>query len=254
MNRKPITDLFDSIRAEEELKQFAKEKVSEYLVRNKKSRRYKLYPAIAACILISAVFSGGIAMRSIYFITAASVSIDVNPSVRLDINLFNRIIGTKAFNTEGESVLNAVPVLHKNYVDAVNMIIESAALKHYLSDDGAVAIDVSCRSKKRGTRISRELSECKSCIRLKNFSCHQSDPAMAAEAESLGISTGKYRAFLELKKTDPDIGIDEVKSLSMREIRDRINQSGEQSGEREPFPGNGRQHKNRRHSHGRNRN
>ena len=37
---------------------------------------------------------------------------------------------------------------------------------------------------------------------------------------------GKYRAFLELQKVKPDITVDDVKGLTMRQIRDLIGDSG----------------------------
>ena len=36
------------------------------------------------------------------------------------------------------------------------------------------------------------------------------------------MSVGKYRAFLELQALDPSVTAEEVQSMSMREIRDRI--------------------------------
>ena len=45
------------------------------------------------------------------------------------------------------------------------------------------------------------------------------------EAHSVGLSFGKYRAFLELQKVNPDITIDDVKGLTMRQVRDLINNS-----------------------------
>ena len=45
---------------------------------------------------------------------------------------------------------------------------------------------------------------------------------MVTGAHKEGLSYGKYRAFLELQKLEPGITPEEIRGMSMREIRERI--------------------------------
>lgn len=52
--------------------------------------------------------------------------------------------------------------------------------------------------------------------------CHSASSEGAAAARELGLPCGKYRAFLELRKLDPDITPEEVCNMTMRQIRELI--------------------------------
>ena len=51
---------------------------------------------------------------------------------------------------------------------------------------------------------------------------------MLDQAHELGMSCGKYRAFLQLQELDPTITPEQVQNMTMREIRDLLNQLGTQ--------------------------
>ena len=59
------------------------------------------------------------------------------------------------------------------------------------------------------------------------------------EAGELGLSWGKYQAFLALQALDPSVTPQEVRDMSMREIRDRLE---ELSGSQGAGAGAGRGH------------
>ena len=48
------------------------------------------------------------------------------------------------------------------------------------------------------------------------------DSGEAALAHEMGLSCGKYRAYQELLALDPDVEPEEVRNMSMKEIRQRI--------------------------------
>ena len=45
---------------------------------------------------------------------------------------------------------------------------------------------------------------------------------VAAAAHAVGLSCGKYRAYLELHELDPSVTPADIQGMTMREIRDRI--------------------------------
>ena len=55
-----------------------------------------------------------------------------------------------------------------------------------------------------------------------NARCHTAQPEELEDAHDLGLSGGKYRAYLELYALDPSITPEQVGSMTMREIRDLL--------------------------------
>ena len=61
--------------------------------------------------------------------------------------------------------------------------------------------------------------------------CRVGGEETAREAHALGLSCGRYMAYLEWKALDPDVTPEEFNGMTMREIRDRIAAlSGEDAG------------------------
>lgn len=66
-----------------------------------------------------------------------------------------------------------------------------------------------------------DLTACTDSFR--NVQCCAGNSDEVAAAHSLGLSYGKYKVFLELQALDPDITIEDIRGLTMRQIRDMIN-------------------------------
>ena len=58
----------------------------------------------------------------------------------------------------------------------------------------------------------------------KNAYCYACSPEEVDEAHAAGLSHGKYRAYLELQALAPDITIEEVQGMTMREIQELVQQ------------------------------
>ena len=54
----------------------------------------------------------------------------------------------------------------------------------------------------------------------RNICCYLALPDEVENAHELGLSYGKYRAFLELQAVKPDITPEDIQNMTMREIRD----------------------------------
>ena len=67
-----------------------------------------------------------------YFSTTALVSIDVNPSIELQINRYNRVISADSFNQDGADLLEQVNIQNMPYTDAVKAILNCDAMSDYV--------------------------------------------------------------------------------------------------------------------------
>ncbi len=238
MNDK-LKEIFHQIQAEEELKSatkmYLKRKTQGYTRARTKKLQYMAYAAACVCFLIM-VFGG----RWLYFTPTAEISIDINPSIELSINRFDQVISVNSFNEDGQELLKALNVKFKNYEDAMEQILDNDKIITLLSNDEVMTITVTGPD---GLQSSKLLSGVESCTaKQRNTYCYFASEEKVAEAHKLGLSYGKYRAYLELQLLDPNITPETIQGMTMREIRELINELAAERGDDTPIyenPGNG---------------
>ena len=95
-DKEKIKAAFDQIRAEDALKSSTKAYLSEHVY--KKSRgpsvHFRRFAAAAACSLLVFLAGGSY----LFFTPTAFISVDVNPSLELGINRFDRIVSVIGYN------------------------------------------------------------------------------------------------------------------------------------------------------------
>lgn len=232
---------FDSIHADEELKektrQYLRTKTNDYQTERRKTGHfYRLVPVMAGLFLIVLGFSG----YQIYTTPTSVISIDVNPSLELGVNRFDKVVSVEGYNKDGKILADSVDVKYENYKSAVDEIINTDTIQKCLAENELLSITVIGDNEDQKGKILSDMEQCTSGN--ENMSCHASNSEDVHEAHDHGISYGKYQAYLELKKLDPEITLDEVKGMTMREIQNLIQSfSGNQTGNGQ---GNGNQTEN----------
>ena len=210
MNRK-IKKAFNDIQADENLKQ----KTFDKIVSTKKKRTTPLiYKSASLVAVLAFMILGGI-----YVTPTSYISIDINPSIELAVNRFNRVIDVTASNQDADEIVDSVDLKNEIYTDALEMLEHSEAFK---TNIGAYTeITVLANNDKNADIMIANINAC-SMGMGGNVKCFSVNSEIKEEAEKLDISFGKYRAFLELQALNPTITIDEVKGLSMRVLREMI--------------------------------
>lgn len=174
--------------------------------------------ALAACLVLAVV---GLTGSRLYFEETAFVDIDVNPSIELGINRFDIVVSARAYNGDGEALLEAVSITGKRYDDAVAEITSSAAFEPYMSSDAFVAISVVADDARQSDALRAQ-----SDARLRDLpcegTCHAVDEETHAAASASGMGTARYQAALQLMALDDTLTLEDCARMSMRELRDRI--------------------------------
>lgn len=211
-----IRAAFDSVHAEPELKAAARAAVARRARRQRSpARPVRLALATAACAAV-VVLGGG----WLYLTPTAHISIDVNPSLELGINLFDRVISVQGWNDDGTALAETVDVKNLTYTEAVETILQSETITALVEQDAVVEIGVIGDD---DARCARMLAGVESCAEEhRNTHCYQAGTREVEEAHDCGLSYGKYRAYRELAALDPTVTPEEVQGMTMREIRDRI--------------------------------
>lgn len=218
MNDK-IKRAFDQIQAEETLKRttkdYLRQRIRQTQTHRSGFRRY-LLPAMA-CFLFVLLGVGG---YRLYFTPISVISIDINPSVEWNINRFDKIISVKNYNEDGEKLSETLDVTNKNYQEALNMLVSNSAVKEYLAQDEYLSITVVVEDEAQNDQMLQAVRSCTSGIR--NAHCSSADYSELEAAHETGLSCGKYHAYLLLQSLDPSITPDQIRQMTMRQIRELI--------------------------------
>ena len=198
-----IRAAFDEIHADEDLKA----QTRAYLAREAQGRRHRhlsgrmrLVPALACCLLVLLAGWGG---YHTYFTPSAIISIDVNPSLELGVNRFDKVVSVDGYNEDGAALADAVDVKYMDYAQALTLILDSDAFAPYTAEDAAVSIAVFGSDEQKSSEMLSQVQACTAGYR--NTHCYADNMEVAAAHE-----------------LDPSVTPEDIQGMTMREIRDRI--------------------------------
>lgn len=225
--RDNIKAAFDRVHAGEALKartrRYVYARTGGY---RQRAPRFALVAAVACALVL---LSGGGAYCA-YAVPVAAISMDVNPSVQLEVNLLDRVIRATGYNDDGIALLDGLDLTHMAYPDALNALLEDETLAACLQAGEELVITVVSGSEQRSAAI-QSCIVARTGIAPEQIHCsgHRED---IADAHAAGLSCGKYQAYLAWLALDPTVTVEDVQGLTMREIRERIEQA--QSGAAAP--------------------
>lgn len=218
MNNK-FHDAFESIHATERLKQSTNAFIHREMVKRQRKTHLSMGYAIACCavLLLSVCGLGG---YQLYQSPVSYISVDINPSVELALNRFDRVVDAIAYNDDGTLILENLNLKNKSYTNAVEQLLADETFASYLTGEAMLSFTVV--SDKEDALLAG-IQQCQGYAENR-ATCHSANTDSMEAAHYSGLSVGKYRAYLELSRYDKTITPEDCRSLSMREIRDMIDQ------------------------------
>lgn len=211
---------FDQIHAEEDRKIRTKAFLAEKMTQTSSSKHMARRLSIAfACVLF--VFVGALGGFA-YFTPTCAMSIDVNPSIELSINCFDRVIAVTGYNEDGQTVAQTLEVKHLSSKQALEKILADERITEYLNEGEEMAISVTGSDEKQAQALLQTAQGCTK--NHANIDCYQANPDNVETAHAEGISFGKYQAFLELQALTDQFTIEDVKNMTMKEIKNKISE------------------------------
>jgi hypothetical protein len=200
---------------------------------NKRSQS-KVRPSFRLAAVCSAIllfiFMGGFS-HNLYFTPVAYVDVDVNPSIGLLLNRFDRVIETHAYNDDGTTILADVNIRFKSYGDATRVLLEAITSKDYLMEDGLITVTVQTGGnieennmlERLNQVVSASLSEHPTTVQIEIFPV-TSDVRINAHEHH--VTPAKFLAISELQAIDPTVTLEECSRHSIGEIRERTRVHG----------------------------
>lgn len=175
----------------------------------------------AVCAVLVLVMAGGI-WRGMVWTPVSYVSVDVNPSVELGLNRFDRVVSATAYSEDGALVLDGMELEGQPYTDAVEMLLDSEAMAPYLPADAELVITVAADAD-RQARLLEGVGACTARLDCDSV-CYGADTSYATAAHECGMSLGKYTAWQTLNQYGQTLTEDECRGMTMGELHDRIHE------------------------------
>ena len=238
-----IKESFDQVHAERNLIEKTKQNVWAEVSRRERRKSSVFAPKLAGVIITLFVVVSCYFGYS-YLNTETVISFDINPSVELNVNKYDRIIGVHAFNEDGKELIQDVDLKHLNYIDGINQMIASEPVDSRLKDNQLLEITVVCDSKEQNKKYEEAIEHHTNIQEEQIF--HMEHHQHVEEAHQHGFSCGKYRAYLDLKAKDDSITEEQAKHMTIREMHDHTHHCKNQ----EDVPSQSHQSHHHRHGHG----
>lgn len=222
MNEK-IRESFQNISAPEELKKKTGEAVFQKM-RKKRKSGFRAPLAFAAAVVLMA--AAGTAGYVSYFTPVAAVSIDTESSLEIELNRYDRVISVIGYDTASQQLADSLSLKHLSCEAALAAIMGDENIAA-AAEDGKLSVTV-VGEESRCMSIEDRLC---SGTGLSSSEIDCSDEVDTIEnARSMGMSVGKYRAYLQLLESGSDLTEEEAQGMSTCELHRMLEGGGSGGG------------------------
>ncbi len=166
-------------------------------IRATKKKRKSPLPALLMTLIL--VMGLGI-FYSVYIKEETLLTIDLNPSIELKINAYDRIIGVKAYNDEGQEFLDGLNINNCTLDEALKKVITKAYEEKYITDEDIHSVLFSVKSLRECKESSYQSMLKSFTQKYKDIETHWVEPSSAEELEARNfkVSPAKFAFFKKL--------------------------------------------------------
>ena len=190
-------------------------KYSEYAyetvrtVQPKKSFAFRKVFAMVACVLFIALGLGS------YFTPVNSVFIDINPSVEIKANIYDRVLELVGRNDDGDAFAYKLNARHKTINEVIDAIMAEMIADGYVdpaANNNAILISIQAINSGKSTDIYNKVDTTLTNV-LKNNNTsavvmrqdiNNTSNAQAEKAQEAGVSISKLQLIEKIMKLDDD--------------------------------------------------
>ena len=192
------------------------------LMKSSKYTRRKLISSIAAVAASLMLLVGAGAW--VYNSPEYYVSVDINPSMTMEVNLFERVIGTEFINEDAKERLEGLDMKNKPVEDVIAEIVALLAADGFLDGDGNLVIAAAAKDEQKAEQLAEKLMATAENEAEENgvhpeVSAEALGYYMVQDAKDWGITPGKLNIIVNLLGED---ATDENVNASIRDLMKRF--------------------------------
>jgi hypothetical protein len=208
-----------------ERKTFVKEDVLSEIVESNRSHSFK-FGWLLAMGLALVLFVSGLQWVNT---SATYVAVDINPSIILTTNPFEKVVEVEALNADAEALLVNLELIGLQVDEAVELIIAEATEMGYIDllAEGEVAMVTAYNKDKVDEKLSEKIRErIQERLEDREMAVHVVGHEAVAEqkelANELGVTLGKVLFVQRLQEKYPTLGGDELYTMSIKDIMMKV--------------------------------
>lgn len=184
-----------------------------------------LVSSAAACLAV-----GILSWHMISFQTDATVYLDVNPSIELQINRKEKILSAEPYNEDGEMILEDMDLKNTDLDVGVNAILGSMVKHGYLSEaKNMVLLSVESKDQEKAAELEQELSaQISDCLEslVGSGMIFSQEIEVDEELENLSfeydMSPGKAALIKKIVEKHPDLSCSELSGYSISRLNEYL--------------------------------
>lgn len=181
----------------------------------------RLIPTLAGVALAFTVFAGALGLYNENFQT---VYIDINPSVALKLNRFERVVGVEYLNNDAKNLLAGVKLVGCDASDALTTVITACDNAGYVNASSEIYISAESNNDKDSEKILTKLKARAEASKGQESETYTVNTYKASKTEKENykkeeLSPAKYNIIREIIDGDDDYELDDLKSKTMDELK-----------------------------------
>lgn len=181
--------------------------------------------AAAALVLLAGGLTGYLVYHNNHAV-ASTVSLDVNPSVEIQVNGKEKVLAVNALNEDGRTVIGDMDFTGSSLDVTVNALIGSMLREGYLSElANSILVSVDSGNAAEGAALQQKLSaEIQTLLETNAFSgavlsqTVSDDKELRSLADTYGVTTGKAQLIQQIIAQNPLYTFEELVPLSINEL------------------------------------
>lgn len=208
-----------------ERKTFVKEDVLSEIVESNRSRKFN-FGWLFAIGLALVLFVSGLQWVNT---SASYIAVDINPSIILTTNPWEKVVEVEALNEDAETLLVDLVLIGLQADEAIELIIAEATEMGYIDllAEGEVAMVTAYNrdrvdeklSEKIRDRVQDRLEKREMAV---NVVGHEAVAEQKELANELGVTLGKVLFVQKMMERYPELGGDELYTMSIKDIMIKI--------------------------------
>ncbi len=208
-----------------ERKTFVKEDVLAEIAESNRSRSFNFGWLLALGLTLVLLVSGLQWVNT----STSYVTVDINPSIILTTNPFDKVVEVEALNEDAETLLVNLELIGLQVDEAVELIIAEATEMGYIDllAEGEIAMVTAYnrdevdekQSEKIRQRIQDRLEKREMAV---NVVGHEAVAEQKELANELGVTLGKVLFVQRLQEKYPTLGGDELYEMSIKDIMIKV--------------------------------
>lgn len=187
----------------------------------------RIAPRLVAGLAAAMILTSASVLGYAYCVPANYLYVDINPSIELGVNCFDRVISAKGLNSDGEMVLAETSLNYNSTEKSVEKIIEKAIEKGYMSEtlENVVLLNSSGDAKVL-EKIKEKVNNYTNSGALKNIhpdvQFDSVDKVQVQEAQKQHISAGKLKLIERATLKNPELSKEQLVDMPVRDIIKQI--------------------------------